>query len=334
MSATRSKCSIDKKRRRLKVMLAVLSLCLLFTAGFTAYEYLAGKQQALSQQSHSPIKPDIDIEDGKKETSFPFHGEPDPEGALSLLLLGTDQRNAETARTDTIMILRYHPERKSLKLASIMRDTYVKIPGHGSNKINAAYALGGPELLRKTIAQNFDIPLEHYAMVDFSGFSHIIDTIAPGGLEVSIKKDLNYQSEGGDTVIDLNKGVQKLDGEELLAYSRFRSDSEGDFGRVERQQEVLSLLKEQLLSIESLWKVPRLLGSIQPYVDTDAGNGMYMEAAKDYFLHPPEKLKTIRIPTNENVWNERKPYPTGLVLNHDQDQTREDLKKFLYEQEE
>ncbi|MCA1011326.1 LCP family protein [Halobacillus halophilus] len=334
MSTNRSNDSIDKKRRRLKAVLAILSLCFLFTAGFTCYEYLAGKQQALSQQNHAPIKPDINLEDDDKEAAYPFHGEPDPSGALSLLLLGTDQRSTETARTDTIMILRYHPEKQSLKLASIMRDTYVKIPGHGSNKINAAYALGGPELLRKTIAQNFDIPLEHYATVDFNGFSHIADTIAPDGLEVTIENDLNYQSEGGDTVIDLNKGIQRLDGEELLAYTRFRSDSEGDFGRVERQQEVLTLLKEQLLSIESLWKVPRLLGSIQPYVDTDAGSGMYMEAAKDYFLHPPEKLETIRIPTKDNVWNERKPYPIGLVLNHEENKTREDLKKFLYDQEE
>lgn len=60
---------------------------------------------------------------------------------------------------------------------------------------------------------------------------------------------------------------------------------------------------------------------------------MYMEAAKDYFLHP-RKLETLRIPTTDNVWNERKPYPTGLVLNHDQNKTREDLKKFLYDQRE
>ncbi|MGP4077214.1 LCP family protein [Halobacillus sp. K22] len=333
MSTTRSNRSIDARRRRLKVSLAVLSLCFLFTAGLTAYEYLSGRQKALSQQNNAPVNPDITIDDYQKEAAYPFHGEPDPEGALSLLLLGTDQRNTETGRTDTIMILKYHPEKQTMKLASIMRDTYVDIPGHGTNKINAAYALGGPELMRKTISQNFDIQLEHYALVDFSGFSHIADTIAPGGLEVTIEKDLNYQSEGGDTIIDLKEGVQQLDGEELLAYSRFRSDSEGDFGRVERQQKVIALLKEKLLSIEGLWKVPRLIGSIQPYVDSDAGSRIYLEAAKNYFLHPPKKLETIRIPMSDNVWNERKPYPIGLVLNHDREKTREDLDEFFHNQE-
>ncbi len=142
-----------------------------------------------------------------------------------------------------------------VKLVSIMRDTYVDIPDHGKHKINAAFAFGGPELVRKTIKQNFDIDIQYYAIVDFTGFSKIVDVIAPDGIEV----DIPYAMSHG-IGMTLQPGNQFLNGDQLLGYVRFRHDIQSDFGRVERQQEALSKLKEQAVSIHSLLNLPKLLG--------------------------------------------------------------------------
>jgi polyisoprenyl-teichoic acid--peptidoglycan teichoic acid transferase len=105
---------------------------------------------------------------------------------INILLLGIDSRGEEHSRTVTIMIAHYDAKNHQPKLVSIMRDSYVNIPGHGKQKINAAYAFGGPELLRKTIKENFDIDVNYYAIVDFKGFPKVVDPIAPNGIEVDI----------------------------------------------------------------------------------------------------------------------------------------------------
>ena len=118
-------------------------------------------------------------------------------GITNILLIGTDARKLdEKARADAIIIATIDNNNKKLKLTSIMRDTLAKIPGHGEQKINAALACGGPELLMQTIKDNFDISLNKYVMVNFKGFQSIIDKV--GGIEVDIKdyeiKELNKLS--------------------------------------------------------------------------------------------------------------------------------------------
>ena len=108
------------------------------------------------------------------------------DGITNILLLGTDGRTLdEASRSDTIMILTIDDIHKKLKLTSIMRDTFVEIPGHGEQKINAAFAYGGTTLLMKTIEMNFQIKLDKYAIINFFGFKDLIDSI--GGLDIDVK---------------------------------------------------------------------------------------------------------------------------------------------------
>lgn len=202
-------------------------------------------------------------------------------------MLGSDLDSNGTSRTDTIMIGQYDVEHERAKLVSIMRDTYVQIPGHGYNKINAAFALGGPELLRKTIKHNFGIELNYYAIVNFKGFENIVDTIAPDGIEIDVEKRMRYSAK--DVNIDLYPGIQTLNGEQLLDYARFRNDAESDFGRVRRQQQVMSALKEEVLSFTSLMKLPRAIGTLQPYIDTNMETSKVLSVASEFFLNTPNK---------------------------------------------
>ena len=154
--------------------------------------------------------------------------------------LGTGSTGGQ--RTDTIMLIYLPPGGKSA-LISIPRDSYVDIPGHSNNKINAAYAFGGPELMVQTVEQNTGLRLDGYMEIGFGGFVNIIDAL--GGIRMCLPNAIKDR----DSHLDLPKGCQTLSGVEALGYVRMRkADPRGDLGRVERQREMLAAVAKKAAS--------------------------------------------------------------------------------------
>jgi LCP family protein required for cell wall assembly len=204
-----------------------------------------------------------------------------------------------------------------------MRDSYVDIPGHGKNKLNSAYAFGGPELMRKTIKENFGIDVNYYAVVDFKGFSKVADTIAPEGITVTVPHEMS--SGIGMT---LKPGKQTLHGDKLLGYVRFRHDSQSDFGRVKRQQEVIGKLMDEALQVKTLAKAPKLWGVIDPYVDTNIPPKTFIVIGKDFLVGNQPDLKSLRLPVEGSYSNERIS-GIGAVLSIDLEENKQALQSFL-----
>lgn len=310
--------SKHKKRRfRWKKVLIILFVFILIGGTYSIIQY----KQGLSAASDGQYK-----DDG---TTFEqFNGNLPDNGQINVLLLGSDSRGEKGARTDSILIAHYDQHTQQPKLVSIMRDTYVEIPGHGKQKINAAFAFGGPELLRETIKQNFNVDINYYAVVDFNGFSKIVDTIAPDGIKVNISQKMSY-----GIGMTLNPGEQTLHGKELLGYVRFRHDKLSDFGRVERQQEALSKLKEQATNITSALKLPKLLGLLDSYIDTNVDTKTKLILGKDFITGQAKSVQTLRIPLNNTFENQR--YDNvGEVLSIDLDKNKEGLHEFLKDDDE
>lgn len=170
-----------------------------------------------------------------------------------ILLLGIDARPGETTgRTDTMIILTVDTDTQTIKLMSLMRDIIVAIPGHSNNRLNAAYVYGGADLLMQTIENNFGIHIEHYVGVNFSMLADLIDQL--GGLTLTVESEyymdrINAVIKEDNKVlgIDVNDGLLTQAGEQLMtgkqaqAYARYRyGTSDGDFGRTERQREVIT----------------------------------------------------------------------------------------------
>jgi anionic cell wall polymer biosynthesis LytR-Cps2A-Psr (LCP) family protein len=143
-----------QKKKRWKTVLLTFVLLILAVSGYAYYQYQQGVSQSLKKV------------DKKDQTVYSFEGKKDQYGDTNVLLLGSDRRGNERSRSDTIMIASYNENKGTFKLASIMRDSYVEIPGHGKHKINSAFAYGGPELMRQTIKENFGVDLQYYAIVD------------------------------------------------------------------------------------------------------------------------------------------------------------------------
>ncbi|OIQ54163.1 LCP family protein [Neomoorella thermoacetica] len=187
-----------------------------------------------------------------------------PGNPETILLIGVDQRVPnEPSRSDTIMLAVLDPQKPGVDLLSIPRDTRVKIPGHGYDKINAAHAYGGPQLLLDTINNFLGSHVDKYVEVNFQDFQKIIDIL--GGVDIDVDKRMYYPEEN----INLKPGFQHLNGYDALAYVRYRYDPEGDITRVGRQQKFMKALIDQTLKLSTIPKIPKLVSEISKDVKTN-----------------------------------------------------------------
>lgn len=182
---------------------------------------------------------------------------------FNILILGLDGRKGVGGnRTDTIILTSVDPKNEEVRMLSIPRDTRVKIKGSW-DKINAAYAYGGLDLAKKTISDFLGVTIDRYAVVNFNSVVKLVDEV--GGLDVNVLVKMYVPLEG----IDLKPGYQHLNGEQVLAYSRFRYTDDGDIGRAGRQQEVLKLLVAKVLDARNVTKLPQLFNDVKENVNTD-----------------------------------------------------------------
>lgn len=198
-------------------------------------------------------------------------------GVKNILLIGTDARSSEEdGRSDSMIILSINSKKKRIVMTSILRDSYVEIPGHGSNRINAAYSYGQEALLIQTIEQNFKIPIDSYAKVDFFSFIDIVDAV--GGVEIDVSDEemkwinayLNETNEllgkeFGDGYLT-QSGRITLTGKQALSYARIRYIGT-DFQRTERQREILSAVADKVKTNPS--SVSKLMSTVLPKITTN-----------------------------------------------------------------
>jgi len=187
---------------------------------------------------------------------------------FNILLLGTDARPGATGgNTDTIIVA--HMEGNRLALLSIPRDTLVTIPGHGKDKINAAYSFGGPELTARIVSDLIGVPVFKYMLIRWTGFINIVDLL--GGVTINIPRNMYYYdpTDGPEYKIELSQGVHHLNGHQALAFVRFRKEALGDIDRTRQQQELLKALVQQAMQPATLLKLPWLLPEIYNNVETN-----------------------------------------------------------------
>ncbi|GAA4398182.1 hypothetical protein GCM10023168_03950 [Fodinibacter luteus] len=190
-----------------------------------------------------------------REDTTPTGERPADADGSTYLLVGSDSRegltaeerealgiggNASGKRTDSIILVHVPSGSGKPVLVSVPRDSYLPIPGEGRDKVNAAFAIGGPRLLAATLEQATGLPIDGYVEIGLGGFAGVVDSL--GGVEVCVKRDIQDDKAG----IDLTKGCQVLDGRNALGYVRARySDPKGDLGRAERQRQFLGAVMKQ-----------------------------------------------------------------------------------------
>ena len=231
-----------KKRRPVRRVLRVLLILLLVMLGWL----IAVPAYAWTQIERVDDAPAGDRPANQPGKTFLLVGSDSREGLTKAEQKRLGTGNVAGQRTDTIMIL-YVPPGGKPALISLPRDSYLDIPGNGKNKLNAAYAFGGPKLLVHTVEQNTGLRVDGYLEIGFGGFVNIIDAL--GGIRMCLPAAIKDR----DSHINLPKGCQNLGGTDALGYVRMRkADPRGDLGRVERQRQMLAAVAREGASPSSV----------------------------------------------------------------------------------
>lgn len=244
---------------------------------------------------------------------------------INILLVGQDRREESRARSDSMILCSFLPESGTIVFTSFLRDLYVQIPGYEDNRLNAAYAFGGTQLLKQTLQENFQIEIDGCIEADFSQFPQIIDAL--GGVSISLRQD-EAETINQTVAGDLSEGTHLLTGEQALAYSRIRKlDGDGDFSRSLRQRKLLTSLLNSYRSADVLTILSAVADTL-PMISTDLSKRQILKLCMKLFpLLEDPRISSQRIPSDGTYSYER--IRDMEVLTADLDTLRQQLHQSL-----
>lgn len=313
-----------KKKRRAKRIILSIVLVLMFLIGLACL-YATHLLNKVEQTDFNYTDEELGIDTTVKKD----------EDVINIALFGVDSRQeVNKGRSDAIMVASIDTEHNKVKVVSIMRDSEVKVEGHGRTKINHAYAYGGVELAIKTLNQNFGLNIKDYVTVNFYQLADLVDAV--GGLELEIteaeRNNMNvYIAEAANAVGKKYKTVKKagrqmLTGEQVVAYSRIRYVGNSDFERTERQREVIQKVFEKVMDTSPL-RYPALLNSVLPMIETSLSNSDILDLGTKILLKGKPQFEQGRFPLDGKYRS------NGSNLVYDLDAASQKLHRFFYEDE-
>ncbi len=314
-----------KKKKKSKKIIFLFIIVAILGGTFGAYGYSILDKIKNTQITKSDEELGI-VEDNKNDN------------VVNIALFGVDRReDSDTPRSDTIMIASIDKEHDKIKLTSLMRDTYIEIPGKGMGKLTHAYAYGGPELTIQTINQNFDMNIRDFVTVDFYGLEAIVDTL--GGVEITVEdyeinalnqniQEINNLTDPDSPLVQ-SSGLQTLNGRQAVAYARIRKVGNGDYQRTERQRVVLEQILNKSMNA-GITKYPKLLDTMLPYVETSLSKGNIVSLGLSAITSGIRDIDQYRIPADGHVYNDMINGASYVVPNTLEDNV-ELLHQFIYD---
>ncbi len=224
----------------------------------------------------------------------------DEKDVVNILLIGADTISGNSARSDTMILMSINHAKRRIVFTSFMRDTYVAIPGRNDNRLNAAFAAGGPNLLMRTLKYNFDITVDYYFIVSIASFEMAVDAI--GGLDIVVNEtnynyfkyhqDIKWLSK--DDALDGTR-VLHLSGGQALAYARSRNFTDGDFTRTLHQRDLLTQTVQRCKTA-SLDELHQMLKSVLPYVRTNMPKNTLKSMVWNVLTYVQYDVTNARVP--------------------------------------
>lgn len=277
---------LNRKKKRPWKRVLLLVVVMLF-AGATSYaSYLVYQTKNVTSEIYEPLEGDTEETLDDKLNKIQTDNEP-----FSILIAGIDDEDGgKYGRSDVVLVATVNPEKETITMVSIPRDSYVYIPELDYyDKINHAYANGGIRYTIETVEELFEIPIDYYVTTNFQGFQDIVDSL--GGIEIDVPFTFKTQLSGSLKGFTFEEGEMSVNGNEALAYVRMRkSDPRGDLGRNERQQEVIKEILNEATKISSIPKFDNFLQDIKGAVRTNIPSNQYLQFMKLY-----RELGTVEI---------------------------------------
>lgn len=254
-----------KKKRKWPKYLLIALLLAVIAGGIYVYSVYSNFTTTLDTM-HEPVEREQPSVERTEIVEF------DQQDPFSVLLLGVDEREDDRGRSDTMVVMTVNPETQSTKMVSIPRDTYTEIVGRGTtDKINHAYAFGGIEMSMNTTENLLDIPIDYVVQVNMEGFEDIVDAVDG----VTVNNSLAFDN--------FPEGEIELNGEQALDYVQMRKqDPRGDFGRQDRQKQVIQGIMRKGASINSLWNYKDIFDALGQNVRTNMTFDEMVDVQRNY----------------------------------------------------
>ncbi|PKM62611.1 MAG: hypothetical protein CVU97_04455 [Firmicutes bacterium HGW-Firmicutes-21] len=234
-----------------------------------------------------------------KETPI-YIVEPIDENILNILLVGFDVYEPYYGRSDSMMLLSYNKKTGEITLTSFLRDILVPIEGHGWNRLNSACRFGSVGLTINTINEVFQLDIQHYVSVDFTGFPKLIDSM--GGVTVSItKEEATYVNNNYSWGV--SAGNVKLNGEKALKFARIRHLSGGDFNRTERQRRILTAVINEMFSRKNPSESVSLVNQGLKNVKTNLSAGTIVSLVYDFMSKDYTGIDAGSVPSDKSTYS-------------------------------
>lgn len=230
----------------------------------------------------------------------------------NILLIGQDTQKGVRERSDTMILLTFNKQKNTITLTSFMRDLYVKIPGYYKQKMNAAYMLGGMDLLNETLYENFGVVVDHNVEVSFVQFMDIIDYL--GGIDMELtSKEASFMNKVTGYK-DCKEGMNHFDGYYALLYARYRSDATGgDFGRTERQRKVINKLIEEYKNSD-LTTMVGMVNEVMGMITTNMTKTEILNYAMEFFpMLTNAEIISQRVPFDGKLPNGKDYYYMAMI---------------------
>lgn len=294
----------ERKNRPVRkgLLIALLAIVLLLAAAAAFAIHTLNKMDRVDKDDEIQIN--REDEDFDRDTDEPDTMNPEGIGwgdvkivsspyVKNILLIGQDRRPGEgRARSDSMIIVSLNTKTGVISLVSLMRDMYVPIPEYSANRINAAYAFGGMSLLDEVIKQDFGLVIDGNIEVDFERFVQVMGLIAPLNIELK-SYEADYLNQGSDW--NLTAGVNALNAEQLLAYSRIRMVGNADYERTERQRRVVGAAINKMKELP-LTDIYSLADAAMPCLTTDMSNAQILSYATTMLANKPVIGGNYRVP--------------------------------------
>jgi LCP family protein required for cell wall assembly len=339
MSDNNEKRKRPKLRITLIVLASIFTVCILAAVVYASVmlgriDYTGDEEPTIFAEDAITPEPEDEPDDGATidpaatpdpaENQKPGFNEKAPydKEILNVLLIGMDRRSPnENGRSDTMIIATFDKKHKKLKMTSIMRDTYVSIPGnYKNNRINASFAYGNAPLLIKTINTNFNLNIEKYIAVDFEMFQQVVKRIGNLDIELTDKEAGKLMGEG------TKGGMYDLDPEMALSYARLRK-IDSDFSRTNRQRNLLTAIYKKGIKTD-VFTLSNMLYDVLPHVKTNLTKLELLGFTSEVFNMGKSDIEELRIPYDGTYRSAKIRGMAVLVPELDKNATK--IKDFIY----
>lgn len=328
--------NIKKKKKKKKIVIFLSCITILLLVLGLGGSYVYYNLSKFKKVDISDTNEDLGIEDSSLEI---INSKETNNSVTNIALFGLDQRDPnEPCRSDAMMVLSVDQAHKKIKMISIMRDSYVNIDGHGEDKLNHAYAFGGPQLAIKTLNKNFKLNIKDFISINFFEMEKLIDDL--GGVEIDVKpQEMTLINEYMQEVASITNtaptpleqsGHQLLNGRQALSYSRIRHYGDGDYERTERQRKVLEQLMNKIISA-NVSQYPSLINKLSTHVETSLSNTEMLSLGTSAVTSGTTTIEKVRFPYDGYFYDSGKMINGVWYLPYDLDLTSKQIHDYIYD---